>query len=211
VALAVHLTTPAHVLLQNWNDAPLVFFLPKSTDTTITELCIENMVRPSVFATAVVPLEDMKKYTGGKGGSGALSNMLHGPVTCYVCHVAVSGWLRCVDHWACRRPHRLPPQNHMSSTTNSCMQHFSDVSLCPLFAASFVTKPLLCLQRRRQLAATRKTLQAQTPTQPTHVYCIQLTSLCVPCCLFLNTSVIPAAPQAAGSDAEDTAGTHTTI
>ncbi|KAF6256141.1 hypothetical protein COO60DRAFT_1531108, partial [Scenedesmus sp. NREL 46B-D3] len=53
----------------NWNDAPLVLFLPKSTDTTITELCIENMVRPSVFATTVVPLEDMKKYGGGKGGT----------------------------------------------------------------------------------------------------------------------------------------------
>jgi hypothetical protein len=45
--------------------------------TTITELCIENMVRPSVFATAVVPLEDMKKYSGGKGGQGMLYNMLH--------------------------------------------------------------------------------------------------------------------------------------
>jgi hypothetical protein len=64
------------VCLQNWNDAPLVFFLPKSTDTTITELCIENMVRPSVFATAVVPLEDMKKYSGGKGGTGMLHNTL---------------------------------------------------------------------------------------------------------------------------------------
>eukprot|EP00878_Enallax_costatus_P003959 GHUV01004180.1.p1 GENE.GHUV01004180.1~~GHUV01004180.1.p1 ORF type:complete len:374 (+),score=89.22 GHUV01004180.1:501-1622(+) len=51
----------------NWNDAPLVFFLPKTTDTTITELCIENMVRPSVFATAIVPLDDMKKYSGTKG------------------------------------------------------------------------------------------------------------------------------------------------
>lgn len=44
-----------------------MFFLPKTTDTTITELCIENMVRPSVFATAIVPLEDMKKYSGTKG------------------------------------------------------------------------------------------------------------------------------------------------
>jgi hypothetical protein len=71
-------------LLQNWNDAPLVFFLPKSTDTTITELCIENMVRPSVFATAVVPLEDMKKYSGGKGGTGVLCNMLCFVITCHV-------------------------------------------------------------------------------------------------------------------------------
>ncbi|WIA34758.1 hypothetical protein OEZ86_013065 [Tetradesmus obliquus] len=63
----VHMQLVCHYPM-NWNDAPLVLFLPKSTDTTITELCIENMVRPSVFATAVVPLEDMKKYSGGKGG-----------------------------------------------------------------------------------------------------------------------------------------------
>jgi hypothetical protein len=61
-----------------------VFFLPKSTDTTITELCIENMVRPSVFATAVVPLEDMKKYSGGKGGTGVLCNLLCFVITCHM-------------------------------------------------------------------------------------------------------------------------------
>jgi hypothetical protein len=41
------------------------------------------MVRPSVFATAVVPLEDMKKYSGGKGGTGMLFNMLYWLVTCH--------------------------------------------------------------------------------------------------------------------------------
>jgi hypothetical protein len=52
---------------QSWDDAPLVFFLPKTSDTTITELYIENTVRRTVFATAVVPLDDMKML-GGKGG-----------------------------------------------------------------------------------------------------------------------------------------------
>jgi hypothetical protein len=42
------------------------------------------MVRPIVFATAVVPLEDMKKYSGGKGGPGVLCNMLHLIIICCV-------------------------------------------------------------------------------------------------------------------------------
>lgn len=49
-----------------------MFFLPKTSDTTITELYIENMIRPSVFATAIVPLDDMKMLgrKGGESGQG---------------------------------------------------------------------------------------------------------------------------------------------
>lgn len=74
VVLYADVSTLLPLLSQAWNDAPLVFFLPKTTDATITELAIENMVRPSVFATAVVPLDDMKRFSGGKGGGEGLGH-----------------------------------------------------------------------------------------------------------------------------------------
>ncbi|KAF8061371.1 ITIH5 [Scenedesmus sp. PABB004] len=63
----------------SWNDAPLVFFLPKTADTTITELAIENMVRPSVFATAVVPVDDVKRFAGKGGAGGGPNNAVGEP------------------------------------------------------------------------------------------------------------------------------------
>lgn len=48
-----------------------MLFLPKTTDTTITELVIENMVRASVFATAIIPREDLRHFGGAKAAAGA--------------------------------------------------------------------------------------------------------------------------------------------
>jgi hypothetical protein len=47
---------------------PCVFFLPKTTDTTITEITINNAVRPTVQTTMVVPIEDFRKYGGKRSG-----------------------------------------------------------------------------------------------------------------------------------------------
>jgi hypothetical protein len=46
-----------------------VFFLPKTTDTTITEITINNAVRPTVQTTMVVPIEDFRKYGGKRSGT----------------------------------------------------------------------------------------------------------------------------------------------
>ena len=43
-----------------WNESPAVFFLPKSSDATVVDLVVENLVRPSVFATTVVPIDEIK-------------------------------------------------------------------------------------------------------------------------------------------------------
>jgi hypothetical protein len=48
---------------------PCVFFLPKTTDTTITEITINNAVRPTVQTTMVVPIEDFRKYGGKRSGT----------------------------------------------------------------------------------------------------------------------------------------------
>jgi len=45
----------------------LLLTMPKTTDTTITEVSVHNQVRPSVVATTVVPNEDMKRYNGYGG------------------------------------------------------------------------------------------------------------------------------------------------
>lgn len=46
---------------QEWPAAQLQLFVPKNHNTTITDLFISNMVRDSVYATAVVPLEEVTK------------------------------------------------------------------------------------------------------------------------------------------------------
>lgn len=44
---------------KEWGGSPLYFFMPKTHDTTITEVVVENRVRDSMYATAVVPNDDV--------------------------------------------------------------------------------------------------------------------------------------------------------
>jgi hypothetical protein len=128
----------AHVQ-QSWQDAHLMFFLPKTTDTVITELSIENLVRdmrssgthlpacheacgcararcvqpracttvphaplaraccvcvcvqvrPTVYATTVVPMEDAQRLERRGGGEA---------------HGAAAGWMQPAHTAACPRP-----------------------------------------------------------------------------------------------------------
>jgi hypothetical protein len=60
------------LLLQDWvRSHTLLLTMPKTTDTTITEVSVHNQVRPSVVATVVVPNDDVKKYNGYGGESRA--------------------------------------------------------------------------------------------------------------------------------------------
>ena len=71
---------PAHTLtqgyvLQEWRDAPLLLVMPKTVGTAISGVSVTNLVRPSVYATAVVAKEDAQRYgiTGDDPREWALS------------------------------------------------------------------------------------------------------------------------------------------
>lgn len=51
-----------------WREAPLAFFLPKTSDTAITCLSITNLVRPSVYGTAVVAADEARRFGSGTAG-----------------------------------------------------------------------------------------------------------------------------------------------
>jgi hypothetical protein len=67
--------------LQEWREAPLILAMPKSADTSITNLSVANLVRPSVFATAVVSNDDAKKagVQGIRDGEGEPPAAPHPP------------------------------------------------------------------------------------------------------------------------------------
>jgi hypothetical protein len=54
-----------------FEDRPVWLFVPKSADTVVTDLAVENQTRGCVFTVAVVPKEDTSRYGGGGRGSGA--------------------------------------------------------------------------------------------------------------------------------------------
>ncbi|KAI8464066.1 MAG: von Willebrand factor type A domain-containing protein, partial [Monoraphidium minutum] len=47
---------------------PLMIFIPKQTDTTITDLAVENQTRGCIYSTAVVPKDDTSRFGGDGGG-----------------------------------------------------------------------------------------------------------------------------------------------
>ena len=65
---------------QDWvRSHTLLLTMPKTTDTTITEVSVHNQVRPSVVATTVVPNEDVKRYNGYGGKPAPEGLFLYSP------------------------------------------------------------------------------------------------------------------------------------
>lgn len=92
-----HLTTDVrlrlpwlHSGLQHVQECKLALFMPKTTDTVVTEIAVENLVRPLVMAAAVVPRDEAQRAGWVQGGEPAQQPGVAGSSSTALLHTAFS-------------------------------------------------------------------------------------------------------------------------